>query len=131
MTAPSKLDEARLRELAEALTFFGRYADETREATATRRNNNANDASKAILALLDALSAERSRHMEYRTTADLLIASLKADLRAERERGDRAVRALEGVRDWIRYELPMPTANATTMLGTVNAALATQKAEGA
>jgi len=59
MTAP--IDEARLRELAEALTFFGRYADETREATATRRNNNANDASKAILTLLDALSAERER----------------------------------------------------------------------
>ena len=114
MTAP--LDEARLRELAEALTFFGRYADETREATATRRNNNANDASKAILALLDALSAERalsqrwhdahsiahdqatengqrlsaerSDHMEYRTTADLLVACLKSDLQAERERAD-------------------------------------------
>ena len=63
MTAPMtpKLDKARLRELAEALTFFGRYADETREATATRRNNNANAASKAILALLNALSAERER----------------------------------------------------------------------
>ena len=61
MTAPMTPDEARLRELAEALKFFGRYATETEDDARIRRNTNLIHASQAVLALLAALSAERER----------------------------------------------------------------------
>jgi hypothetical protein len=125
MTNPSKLDEARLRELAEACretaSRFRRAAKMAENRAHMSRGRSANETSIA-----------RLNH--HRADLQDEAASAIDALSAERERGDRAVGLLRRaagiamVDGWATREM---TKSARDTVDEAHAFLATQKAEGA